>query len=191
VAHDQGRSLYDDVFVKERFDAANLPVPDDQLVLGVAGRRLNLALALHYLDTAIAIACRHGLGSGWRALPIHEWYARAQGVRAALGLARDGETPGLRSSDIADPAHMLGHAIVPQSATGTTHSDNLCSVSDKTPRDISKSDTESQRQTVARQDANSHDERLLFSKLFAQSLDMRAEEGRVLYLVEIPWRRVR
>ncbi|WP_131817856.1 hypothetical protein [Saliniramus fredricksonii] len=59
---------------------------------------------------------------------------------------------------------------------------------DKTPRDISKSDTESQRQTVARQDANSHDERLLFSKLFAQSLDMRAEEGRVLYLVEIPWR---
>ncbi|WP_165604068.1 hypothetical protein [Saliniramus fredricksonii] len=134
VAHDQGRSLYDDVFVKERFDAANLPVPDDQLVLGVAGRRLNLALALHYLDTAIAIACRHGLGSGWRALPIHEWYARAQGVRAALGLARDGETPGLRSSDIADPAHMLGHAIVPQSATGTTHSDNLCSVSDKRSR---------------------------------------------------------
>ena len=72
VAHDQGRSLYDDVFVKERFEAANLPVPDDQLVLGVAGRRLNLALALHYLDTAIAIACRHGLGSGWRALPIHD-----------------------------------------------------------------------------------------------------------------------
>jgi len=113
VAHDQGRSLYDDIFIKERFETANLPVPDDQLVLGAAGRRLNLALALHYLDTASAIARRHGPGSGWRALPIHEWQERAKGVRVALGLARDGETPGLRSSDIADPAHMLGHAIVP------------------------------------------------------------------------------
>lgn len=179
VAHDQGRSLYDDVFIKERFEAANLPVPDDQLVLGVAGRRLNLALALHYLDTAIAIAHRHGLGSGWRALPMHEWQERAKGVRVALGLARDGETPGLRSSDIAGPAHMLGHAIVPKNATGTTYPDNLRSFSDRMPCDISNSDTESQRQAVARQDANSHDERLLFSKLFAQSLDMRAEEGRI------------
>ena len=77
-------------------------------MLAVAGRRLNLALALHYLDTAIAIACRHGLGSGWRALPIHEWQERAQGVPTALGLARDGEKPGLLDSDIAGPAHMLG-----------------------------------------------------------------------------------
>ncbi len=179
VAHDEGRSLYDDVFIKERFEAANLPVPDDQLVLGVAGRRLNLALALHYLDTAIAIARRHGLGSGWRALPIHEWQERAQGVRAALGLARDSEAPGPRSSDIAGTAHMLGHTIVPKNGTCSSHSDNQCFVPDRTPRESSNSETEPQRQTCIQPDANNHDERLRFSKLFAQSLDMRAEEGRL------------
>jgi hypothetical protein len=66
-AHNDGRSTHDAEFVASRFQAVQLDRPSDPVEVHLADRRMSLGLALHYLDTAIDIAGRHGLDLGWRA----------------------------------------------------------------------------------------------------------------------------
>ncbi len=85
-ADEQGRLLYDDDFVREKFREAGVTPPEDPIALAQANQRLGRSLAVHYLETAIATARRHGLDADDRDLPLHKWQDQAAHLRKSLGL---------------------------------------------------------------------------------------------------------
>lgn len=89
AAQESGRNMHDDTFVLERLDAAGLPRLDDPVDRHLVGRKLSVALAAHYLTTAIEMADRQGLYRGRHALPVEEWQERLSrlGVQVGTGAA--------------------------------------------------------------------------------------------------------
>lgn len=83
-AHNNGQSTHDAEFVESRFQAVEANPPSDPTEVHLVGRRVSLGLALHYLETAIDIAGRHGLDSGWRALPLQQWDRQLARLKAKL-----------------------------------------------------------------------------------------------------------
>lgn len=83
-AHNSGRSTHDAEFVSSRFQAVYLDRLNDPVELHLAGRRMSLGLALHYLEAAIDISGSHGLDSGWRALPVQQWDQQVARLKAKL-----------------------------------------------------------------------------------------------------------
>lgn len=82
-----GYPVVDDAFITEKFDAAGIAAPQDQVALRLGGSVLTAGMAAHYLDTAAALARQNGHDRGFRKLPAGQWEERAERLRAPYYVA--------------------------------------------------------------------------------------------------------
>lgn len=82
----EGPSTFDASLVNEIAQKADLPIITNEVAAIAGGRALSMALAAHYLRSAVEVASLHGLSKGWRALPVADWQERLAALERHLGL---------------------------------------------------------------------------------------------------------
>ncbi len=90
----KGKNAHQPDYVQSRVEAAGLPPIDDNVDVHMVGEKISVALAAHYLRSAVALVDRYDLDQGHRALPIENWRRHLDRLLGELGLSGPGSSPG-------------------------------------------------------------------------------------------------